>query len=543
MRRIVVAVLVAMALVAPPAMAADSIEAVLARPVSPGTLALLLQYVTDPRAATRWGDALRSTDPNVRATAARLLYVSRVAAALPLLRQALSVETDRGAAIEIARAVSAFGDAADDDTVLGAAGRLSAPGIAVTFAEERRSSGLGATERMINLKLTKDNIQRIVSALVGRDATALNAAAAAILTSQDSGWWDALLATAVQQRIDLSQAQLEAALRSSSSEIRDWTWWYVAVAAARDSSGSFQVSPPERPGTGGDIASGVALGRELAARALKVPAINLSSLPGTAPNSPWPSSPSFAFAELHFSLSRLLSKEERQILNVSDEPSESLPARATAAADTTQESIRTVGALPSGFVADVLKQSGCSRPKPDIAGALVRFEGNKLAALQWTAIGLSAECTLAARAIIVAALLPSSAMTPGRNEFVVLPMQDAFLQCLAHPDLDSGMAAPLAVGKPQSEGGATILPPKKTRNVSPVYPPGAMQAHVQGIVILEAEISPTGCVRHLKVLRGLPMGLDVAALRAVSEWAFTPTLLNGQPVPVMMTVTVQFTLQ
>jgi TonB family protein len=518
MRRIVVAVLVA------------------------GTLALLLQYVTDPRAATRWGDALRSTDPNVRATAARLLYVSRVAAALRLLRQALSVETDRGAAIEIARAVSAFGDAADDDTVLGAAGRLSASGIAVTFAEERRSSGLGATERMINLKLTRDNIQRIVSALVGRDASALNAAAAAILTSQDSGWWDALLATAVQQRIDLSQAQLEAALRSSSSEIRDWTWWYVAVAAARDSSGSFQVSPPERPGTGGDIASGVALGRELAARALKVPAINLSSLPGMAPNSPWPSSPSFAFAELHFSLSRLLSKEERQILNVSDEPSESLPARATAAADTTQESIRTVGALPSGFVADVLKQSGCSRPKPDIAGALVRFEGNKLAALQWTAIGLSAECTLAARAIIVAALLPSSAMTPGRNEFVVLPMQDAFLQCLAQ-DLDSGMAAPLAVGKPQSEGGATILPPKKTRNLSPVYPPGAMQAHVQGIVILEAEISPTGCVRHLKVLRGLPMGLDVAALRAVSEWAFTPTLLNGQPVPVMMTVTVQFTLQ
>ncbi len=39
------------------------------------------------------------------------------------------------------------------------------------------------------------------------------------------------------------------------------------------------------------------------------------------------------------------------------------------------------------------------------------------------------------------------------------------------------------------------------------------------------------------------MGLDVAALRAVSEWAYTPTLLNGQPVPVIMTVTVQFTLQ
>ena len=134
-------------------------------------------------------------------------------------------------------------------------------------------------------------------------------------------------------------------------------------------------------------------------------------------------------------------------------------------------------------------------------------------------------------------------MSPGRNEFVIMPMQDAFLQCLAHPGLDSGTAAPLAVGKPPSEGRETILPPKKTRNVPPVYPPGAIQARVQGIVILEAEISPTGCVRYLTVLRGLPMGLDVAALRAVSEWAYTPTLLNGQPVPVLMTVTVQFTLQ
>ena len=144
MRRIVSAALIAMALVAPPAMAADSIEAILARPVSPGTLALLLQYVTDPRAATRWGEALRSADPNVRATAARLLYVSRVPVALPQLRQALSVESDRAVATEIARAVSALGGAADDDTVLGAAGRLSAPWIAVT-AEEQRSSGLRST--------------------------------------------------------------------------------------------------------------------------------------------------------------------------------------------------------------------------------------------------------------------------------------------------------------------------------------------------------------------------------------------------------------
>ena len=68
-------------------------------------------------------------------------------------------------------------------------------------------------------------------------------------------------------------------------------------------------------------------------------------------------------------------------------------------------------------------------------------------------------------------------------------------------------------------------------------------ARRQGIVIVEATISPGGCVSHAKVLRSVATDLDVAAVRAVTDWAFTPTLLDGVPVPVIMTVTVQFSLQ
>ena len=53
---------------------------------------------------------------------------------------------------------------------------------------------------------------------------------------------------------------------------------------------------------------------------------------------------------------------------------------------------------------------------------------------------------------------------------------------------------------------------------------------------------PDGAVKDAKVLRSIPL-LDQAALDAVRQWVFTPTLLNGVPVPVIMTVTVQFTLQ
>jgi TonB family protein len=89
--------------------------------------------------------------------------------------------------------------------------------------------------------------------------------------------------------------------------------------------------------------------------------------------------------------------------------------------------------------------------------------------------------------------------------------------------------------------GGSIKPPQRTRSVNPVYPPVAMSARVQGVVILEAVIGVDGRVTDARVLRSIPL-LDQAALDAVKQWEYTPTLLNGAPVPVIMTVTVQFTL-
>ncbi len=89
--------------------------------------------------------------------------------------------------------------------------------------------------------------------------------------------------------------------------------------------------------------------------------------------------------------------------------------------------------------------------------------------------------------------------------------------------------------------GGQIKEPKKLRDVKPTYPDIAKQARVQGIVILECIISPQGKVSEVKVLRGIPL-LDAAAIEAVKQWVYTPTLLNGVPVPVIMTVTVNFKL-
>ncbi|HYM25404.1 MAG TPA: energy transducer TonB [Vicinamibacterales bacterium] len=87
--------------------------------------------------------------------------------------------------------------------------------------------------------------------------------------------------------------------------------------------------------------------------------------------------------------------------------------------------------------------------------------------------------------------------------------------------------------------GGPIRPPVKVRDVKPVYPAIAQSARVQGVVILELTIAPDGTVSDAKLLRSIPL-LDQAAIDAVKQWQFTPTLLNGEAVPVVMTVTVNF---
>jgi protein TonB len=89
--------------------------------------------------------------------------------------------------------------------------------------------------------------------------------------------------------------------------------------------------------------------------------------------------------------------------------------------------------------------------------------------------------------------------------------------------------------------GGQIKQPQKLKDVAPVYPDIAKQARVQGVVILECTISPQGKVTDVKTLRGIPL-LNEAAVSAVRQWVYTPTLLNGVPVPVIMTVTVNFKL-
>ncbi len=97
----------------------------------------------------------------------------------------------------------------------------------------------------------------------------------------------------------------------------------------------------------------------------------------------------------------------------------------------------------------------------------------------------------------------------------------------------------VAAQAPPIRVGGNIAAPTRTKYVSPVYPAEAANARLRGMVIVEVTVNEQGRVANARILRGIAM-LDTAALDAVRQWEYEPTLLNGRPVPVILTATVDF---
>lgn len=99
--------------------------------------------------------------------------------------------------------------------------------------------------------------------------------------------------------------------------------------------------------------------------------------------------------------------------------------------------------------------------------------------------------------------------------------------------------APTTSDSPYRVGG-NVSRPEKIAGNPPVYNEMARKARVQGVIIIEAVIDENGDVTDARVLKGLPMGLDKSALDALKTWKFKPAMLEGRPVRVYYTLTVNF---
>jgi TonB family protein len=107
----------------------------------------------------------------------------------------------------------------------------------------------------------------------------------------------------------------------------------------------------------------------------------------------------------------------------------------------------------------------------------------------------------------------------------------------------STQAAPVTVTSQPVRVGGNVRAPRKERDVRPIYPASMRDAGLTGVVPIEAVIGRDGTVSSVRVISAqVHPDFAIAAVDAVRQWRFTPTLLNGVPVEVVMTVTVQFDL-
>lgn len=114
-------------------------------------------------------------------------------------------------------------------------------------------------------------------------------------------------------------------------------------------------------------------------------------------------------------------------------------------------------------------------------------------------------------------------------------LQEVFERSMAETREALGETEPVHIG-------GDVVAPVAVQTPAPEYTEIARRARIQGIVILEVEVDAHGRVTSTRVLKGLPMGLDEAAVKAVSDWRFQPGTRRGEPVPVVMTLTIHFKL-
>lgn len=109
-----------------------------------------------------------------------------------------------------------------------------------------------------------------------------------------------------------------------------------------------------------------------------------------------------------------------------------------------------------------------------------------------------------------------------------------------------GWTGPMTAPQPQTEVvrfNGTMSRPVMLAGRQPRYTELARRAGIQGTVILEAVIDKKGGVSNVRILKGLPMGLDAEAVAAVQDWTFEPAKMDGRSVAVYYTLTVNFQIQ
>jgi TonB family protein len=504
----------------------------------PHGLGLLAARVSDDAAVERLRAGLRDPHPETRAAAVRVINVSGTGVLVPEVQDALAKESDPGAASEMIRFLAVLVRPELDADVLAAGRRLGAP-VHRALADGLARRGAAAyvhLPALVALGLNEgaqETFHRLATA-----TGAFGPASAPILRERAARPWSSLLTSAREGRVPVETGLLVAALRSDSPAMRAVTCWHVALEtrSGPPSSQLMDVFPepaPTDPDGSRDPEERRAC--EYARRALGRPARAGFVDPPAQPTALSALAPSDRdFDARVYELATAAEREAMRAIAGHSERFERLVARGRPLV--TQA--RTVSELPAGFVADALAATGCKLGETALVrGGRVSYaaDGRPRSVPGFPG---AKKCDEAARVLVASSLAPQGVpVRPDEALTLLVPDRRSILLAPApEPTLD-GSSEPMAVGATR-----TLREPRKIVNVNPEFPRSAREAGRGGQVVLEAVIARTGEITQVRVLESAGQDFDLSAVGAVGGWRYTPVLLDGRAVPVIMTVTVNFKL-
>ena len=528
--------------------------AVRTQPVTPGTIALLVEHGSSPAILPRLIEGLKDTRAPVRAAAARVILVLGLRSLTPAILDALEAEADAETAAEMFRVAAQFGSAALDARLLGVLKRFDRT---TGFTPHALAAvrGAAALDYLQHLPQDRDGDGyrgAFIRVALREDAARLSELGSRGLRDADARLFNAVLIAIEDSDSPVSEALLDAGLaETASEEIRlsvvqhlFRAWDGTQPNAERMRKALIEAHPRLTKASQPEGIVAAELVGRLAGNAPRTDPEWQKLLADPSREAGWllgsPGGRALLTDGELVVVSRALGGDPKDLRR----PTAGPPARSGSRPATNSGSplMRTVSGYPPGYMTAVFSATGCNVDKAwkgDVGAAFAEITlrpDGRPRHVRPVGPQASPECMHASRILFMTYTADvGRVVADDQRDLAVVPFSSGLAAC---EDAPSGTVPP-----PTRLWQGRVDPPKKIKDVRPVYPPTAQADRVQGSVVLESIISPAGCITAARVIETVDPRLDWSALRAVIGWRFTPTHLNGHPVTVIMTVKIEFALK
>ena len=508
--------------------------------ITPVSVANLVRQSDENALTAPLTAALRSPEPLVRATAARVIAIRAMTALLPLVRETVAAEIDSTAAREEIRTLTLLGGAEDIEFAVKTTAQWpQGMDDALAIAAARRG-GMPAIElyaaSLRNTRM-KNHSEFFRTALWGH-LQAVAFTGSRMLSLSDELGWRGILGALSDSEMAMSPGVMAASLGSASEDIRSASVWCLIRGYAPDPTSIGQVLKNTLAEPRSELSSNREdFGREILKRMLG----------GEKKDDPrW-----LKFLESEeadgllqgkdHALQYLTDEEYRIRYNRCEVQSQycAMPPKRSHLTIPSQPvappAFNLPEVLPAGLANAILSEAKCRGYWLGVANATVDQSG-RVGTVDFKNVNASASCKRAIETVLRLSLATNTSLRSGFTGPVLLVGTAKSRLCL---DEDTPESA-----TPTYHAGGEVTPPQVLKRVEPQFAESARRAMTGGhnvIVIVESVIAKAGCVRNIRLLSQAPFGeINGAAILALSQWKFRPGYLDQKPVDVIFNLTVNF---